>query len=329
MKKIRATSKKILIYYQSPSIHKKKPKEGESNKITEDNRTKGVLSQKAKTRMKNCIDKLIESHTIGVCKNTAELLRRKHTLTFVTTTLPSKQIHSDKEIKRYSFVPFLQILQEKYGVTAYVWRAEKQRNGNIHFHIIINRIIKWQAIRKEWNKCIERLGYVTEYQKKMKKLTLEQYIILRRAKTEKEIKNAKRAYLEGKKENFTNPNSTDIHAIRKIKNLSAYVSKYMTKTEKDGDGKIEGHLWGRSDNLFEIQHYETIAEANDINELEKLKEAGQATHFKEEYYEIFILRNINILQTNLTFKSEYIHHQRLNYLKINEKPPSRQDARAA
>jgi hypothetical protein len=329
MQKIRATSKKLLIYYQSPPIDKPKKRGEKGRKITEDNRTKGVLSQKARTRMKNCIDKLIESHTIGACNNRAELLRRKPVLTFVTVTLPSKQIHSDIKIKRYSFIPFLQILQEKYKVTAYVWRAEKQKNGNIHFHIIINRIIKWQAIRKEWNRCIERLGYVTEYQKRMKKLTLDEYITLREAKTEQQIRNAKRAYLKGKKEDFTNPNSTDIHAIRKIKNLSAYVSKYMTKTEKEEDGKIEGHLWGRSDNLFEIQHYETIPEDKDIKELKKLKETNQAIHLKEEYFEIFILKNINILQTNLTFKSEYIHHQRQNYLKLNEKPPSRQNARVA
>src|SRR5690606_29708884 len=80
-------------------------------------------------------------------------------LTFVTCTLPAKQIHSDKVIKR-AFVLFLDNLKKTYGVRQYIWKSEAQNNGNLHFHVLIDRYIDWQIIRKLWNSQMVRLGYV-------------------------------------------------------------------------------------------------------------------------------------------------------------------------
>jgi len=65
----------------------------------------------------------------------------KYKLTFITLTLPSKQAHTDEEIKKVPFANFLQTLRRKYNMKYYIWKAEKQNNGNIHFHIITNSFI--------------------------------------------------------------------------------------------------------------------------------------------------------------------------------------------
>lgn len=104
--------------------------------------------------------------------------------TFVTLTLPATQKHDDKEIKEKVLKPFIKWLgksgdefykngkysgqQKGFNVKVYFWRAEAQMNGNIHFHLIIDRYIPWERIRSQWNLCCEYLGYITDYANNMK-----------------------------------------------------------------------------------------------------------------------------------------------------------------
>ena len=45
----------------------------------------------------------------------------QYKLTFITLTLPSKQIHSDNEIKSKCLNQFLIELKKNYGVSRYIW----------------------------------------------------------------------------------------------------------------------------------------------------------------------------------------------------------------
>jgi len=99
--------------------------------------------------------------------------------TFVTLTLPSTQLHTDNDIKEKVLKPFIKWLtadssevykkgpkkgQKKgFGVSVYFWRAEPQKNTRIHFHIICDKYVPWEAIRAKWNQCCEILGYVSRY----------------------------------------------------------------------------------------------------------------------------------------------------------------------
>ena len=99
--------------------------------------------------------------------------------TFVTLTLPSAQMHTDNAIKEKVLNPFIKWIttdssetyiqgpkkgQKKgFGVSVYFWRAEPQKNTNIHFHIIADKYVPWEAIREKWNHYCENLGYVSRY----------------------------------------------------------------------------------------------------------------------------------------------------------------------
>lgn len=97
--------------------------------------------------------------------------RNKPYVTFVTLTLPSKQVHHDNFLKEKCLDPMTKWLQDSTertkrkgaGVDAYLWRAESQKNGNLHFHLICDRWIDHEKLRTKWNQIIERLGYVTAY----------------------------------------------------------------------------------------------------------------------------------------------------------------------
>lgn len=115
---------------------------------------------------------------------------------FITLTLPSPQQHTDEEIKQVCLKNFLDRMAKTHGLNNYIWRAEAQANGNIHFHLTTDTYIHYNTIRKVWNDCVELLGYVSRYEEKW---------------------------------HNRNPNSTDVHAVKHVKNLAAYLSKYISK----------------------------------------------------------------------------------------------------
>lgn len=83
--------------------------------------------------------------------------------TFCTLTLSMPQAHTDREIYRACLMPWLQIMRREYGVEHYVWRAEAQENGNLHYHLILDRFIPKESIQGSWNMCQDNLGYRSRY----------------------------------------------------------------------------------------------------------------------------------------------------------------------
>lgn len=176
----------------------------------------GELSKKAMQRLKNVIRWL---EIISYDKKVFSKATRKtysFKLAFITLTLSSKQEHSDEWIKRNMLYPFLLWSKRNFNCVSYVWKAEAQSNGNIHFHIIVNKFIHHKAIRKKWNSIQQQAGYT----------------------------------FKGNEINPINdPPSTEIKAVKKSKQIVSYMMKYFTKNEKD-KRKINGRIWGCSDNLL-------------------------------------------------------------------------------
>lgn len=152
-------------------------------------------------------------------------------LAFITLTLPSPQVHDDNQIKSECLNQFIIEVKRFYKVKHYVWRAEKQKNGNIHFHILVDKFIPWQEIRDRWNRIINKLGYVDSYRESQKDWHKDGFRhrpeLLKTWSYEKQYK----AYTRGAKSHWNSPNSTDVHAIKKINNVKAYVQKYAVKDE--------------------------------------------------------------------------------------------------
>lgn len=84
-------------------------------------------------------------------------------LAFITLTLSDDQKHDDKYIKEHMLQPFLYWLT-RYYQALYVWKAETQLNGNIHFHVTIDTFVPWKSVRAKWNKILEKHGYCKTFQ---------------------------------------------------------------------------------------------------------------------------------------------------------------------
>ncbi len=163
------------------------------------NVTHGLMSHKANKRVRLAIDWLINISKEKTLTKKGVKTNFKFKLNFITLTLSSKQKHSDNIIKSVLLNQFLTELRAKHNCTNYLWRAESQRNGNIHFHIVTDVFIPWRVLRTDWNRIQEKLGYVSAFTEKTGK---------------------------------SDPNSTDVHSINQVKNLSAYLAKYCTKNAK-------------------------------------------------------------------------------------------------
>lgn len=172
---------------------------------------------------------------------------------FITLTLPARQRHSDELIKSTCLNQFFIELKRKHYVKHYLWRAEKQGNGNIHFHILVDRFIPFLSLRTIWNRLTEKLGYVTDYEHNQKEWHKNGFKPRAKSKTSSEIALDYSRFIKGRKENFRNPNSTDIHGVFQIKNLKNYIQKYIGKQEEGQDGKITGKLWDCSYTLKKLK----------------------------------------------------------------------------
>jgi hypothetical protein len=84
-------------------------------------------------------------------------------IAFVTLTLSAAQMHSDTEIKEHLLQPFLYWLN-RYYKASYIWKAETQLNGNIHFHLTIDTFVHWKSIRAKWNQLLAKHNYCKVYQ---------------------------------------------------------------------------------------------------------------------------------------------------------------------
>lgn len=138
----------------------------------------------------------------------------------ITLTLPAPQKHDDNTIKRECLTRFIERIVSNFDVRFYYWVAEKQENGNIHFHLLVDRFISWRWIRDTWNLRLNKLGYIDDF----------------------ELKHGHR-----------DPNSTDVEVIRNLKKTSDYVTKYTTKV--DQQGKIQGRLHGECTILNKLKKF--------------------------------------------------------------------------
>lgn len=133
-------------------------------------------------------------------------------LQLITLTLPFKQMHTDTFITSKMLGNFLNEMRNMYDLKNYVWRAEKQKNGNIHYHIVTDSPINWHITQKVWNRILEPHGYIIKWREKMI------------------------AEANQKGEDFQSkyPNSTDIKRVPTQWKVENYISKYLAKNHKRG-----------------------------------------------------------------------------------------------
>lgn len=195
-----------------------------------ENKHKGNLSDKAIKRLYNALDWLLI-----IAKNkTADKLKGpgsfNYKLAMLTLTLPCAQLHDDLYIKKYMLNEFLTIIRKKFNLQNYIWKAEKQQNGSIHFHLIIDKYIFYKDINNVWNNILTTHGYINQYRLNQEKKHEHGFFYDKKISTSWNKSKQLAAYKNGFKTHWSCPTgTTDIHSLKKIKNTRAYLAKYITK----------------------------------------------------------------------------------------------------
>lgn len=285
-----------------------------SHSVVKITRVQGVIKQRAAAKLKVCINwMLLFSHKKRVYSK-KEKKSFTFVLNFITLTLSGTQRHSDDYIKEHMLRPFLKWL-DRNGARMYVWRAETQLNGRIHFHITTNHFIHWKSIRRKWNSIQAKQGYLKKW-------------------TEGNVR--------------SDPNATDVHSVKNERETARYMAKYMTKgnrAERPPVGSVdslkkmqqeenfyykqqcgtwrlfigvwyykrracEGRLWGSSNSLAGIKLYYTQHDA-DFGEVAEWI-AARSEHKKLNYSDLFVHPSLKYLSPGGTLRSKLaeLYHER-------------------
>ena len=189
--------KSIVLYGKRDYAEDQYPNTGASHLVGKSKKSSNNLSAQSIRKAKKAISYLIYTSSEKKAYSLKSNKKFKFKVSFITLTLSDFQHDTDKLIKQELFHQFLIEARKKWKMHRYVWRQEYQKKtGNIHFHLLTNVFIPHNELRNCWNRIQKNNGYLNNY--------FNHY-------------------------GSYNPNSTDNHSVKKVKDVAKYITKYMVK----------------------------------------------------------------------------------------------------
>lgn len=209
---IQVRYRSLLLYYypDTPLSHKR---------TVCTTRYTGKVTASTKKRIMRTVDILLQKSPLQSVINPITQKVNQFQLTFITLTISAINPVCHKEAYKKGLARFLDWMRYK-GCTTYIWKAELQKRGQIHYHITTNKFIRYDELQKAWNSIQRKAGWLDDYYEKHKRW---------------------------------NANSTDIHAVHKVHRLDLYIAKYISKVSDSG--LIKGKVWGCSKDLQGAKYY--------------------------------------------------------------------------
>lgn len=209
-------------------------KRNEANLL--DNTHKGKLSVKSISKLRNAVNWLVESAMWKPLYWKDENKWIYFKVNFITLTIP-KQKDGDinGELLQKLLHTFLVYSRKYFYLHNYVWKVEQGSLGKIHIHLTTDTFIHWRKLRDCWNRILMKEGLSDNY--------FSQH-------------------------GHYDPNSTDVHSVKSIKNLSAYLCKYMSK-DTGLNEKYNKRIWGCNQMLSSSNKCQYIADMCEVSEVLK------------------------------------------------------------
>lgn len=231
----------ILISYFRNSYHitltdEQKERILQGLTLARENTLQGILSLQSKKRIAKCIDVMIQTLKGKWITNPITQKRQFHKLSFLTLTISTQKEVTIRESYDLVFKHFLQWLRRTMKVKTYIWKVEEQLRGQPHYHITTPTFLHYQQVRDKWNNLQRQAGWINKE--------------------------------EHGSESY-DPNSTDIHEVRKVNDLSNYMKKEFCKAHQSVTS------------LAQLRHYlsknldDLIMTDDTATYLKKLKECSQ------------------------------------------------------
>lgn len=248
-------SDKVVRY--TPISHKKTSEQAKTKQLAnlEKEKLTGILSVNTTAYIKQRLDTWLNCLIMNYDNRIVDDKKCLRLPVFVTLTLSSLQKHSDNDIKKNMLARFIEKLKYHYDVRQLFWRAETQKNGNIHFHIITDCYVPKLHIQALWNDIQETHGYIQPFYEKY---------------------------------SHRKPNSTDVIGVKDVKDFVRYVVKYSTKFEENRP--VNGRLWGMTDSLRNFTALTTDLDSDLWKDIESLENSNLMKSIHTDYFSVFYSR---------------------------------------
>lgn len=277
----------------------------------------GIISKAARKKISRAVCYLLYLSRAKVIPVGFRGQGLKFNICFITLTLPSRQVHDNIEIITKCLQPLLNYLRKHYSMARYIWRAEKQKNGNIHFHLLTDIWIPYFELRALWNKYLQNLGYVTRYREQQLAFFKNGFKLRQGIMKSWSHDSQYRAYNYGNQSDWNNPNSVDIHSVKKIRNVKSYICKYLTKNEKTEQHQvsiqfstdielypIRSRLWSSSESLSSLEGARDDFDSLLQEEIEKIQASKKVNIIHSDYYSIIYVNVLILKQLHLNLLNE-------------------------
>jgi|WetSurMetagenome_2_1015567.scaffolds.fasta_scaffold04315_4 hypothetical protein len=306
---------RVVVYekFEGTQGHRVLKEESLSN--LKNNKRKAVISKKSAQKLNIAIEYLIKLANPKLVYSRQSRKQFHSKISFITLTLSGEQGHSDVFIKKHLINQFFVEAKRKWHVRYYVWKAEKQANGNFHIHITTNVFIPWQELRNTWNRIQAKAGYLEAYKRNQQEWHKNGFRVREQLLRKWPLKQQIKAYREGVKSGWTNPNSVDVHSVRNIANLPVYLKKYMSKsTQNEG---IEGRLWGCCYELSNIEGFVSLRDSSIERELCGLRDNTDVKRVQGDWFTMFFIDITDLMRLGFSYLSlsfakwftDYFHTQ--------------------
>lgn len=232
----------------------------ETNKKDKERFT-GYMSNHTKKSIRMILDSWSSAIIVNLAKKHISVSHFWRHMTFATLTLSAKQQHSDKEIKREMLMRFLESIKYNFKVENFLWVAETQKNGNLHFHMLVDRPVPMADLQRLWNNAQQNLGYIDRFEQK---------------------------------HGHRNPNSTRIEAVKDFYDVYNYLCNYFIK--KSSNRAVEGRIWSCSQKLSNIAPYSEALDFEMRELLDKLKNHKSTRKYENEYATMYYLHTKSVIR---------------------------------
>lgn len=240
----------------------------------------GKLKEGTKKRMSKAIDLLIQISKKQKGWNQVTQKYSNHRLSFITLTIPPVELLTAETGYQKLLKHFLQWLRRTIKVKTYIWKAEFQKNKQLHYHITTPAWIHFQLIKDKWNNLLWKSSLTSEYFKKY---------------------------------GHHNPNSTDIREVKNIENLSSYLKKEYCKTIQNQP--TSGKIWDCSLNLKDNKYFTLELDYQLINKIMADVSSGIFTKIELDQCNIYKAANKKYIQGVLTLGQIQQYENYLNSIK--------------
>lgn len=255
-------------------------------KIMADNRKteyNGFMSPSTKRKVRTILTTWLNAVALYSAENSANFQLPKRKLTFVTLTLSDVQSHTDNEIKRKMLNRFITNCKRNFDVKYFFWRAEKQKSGRLHFHLIMDSYISKENLQNTWNDIQMDFNYLDKYFSKHKRY---------------------------------NAPSTHIKAVDSLDNAIDYVLKYVSKNPRNIDDKklkVKGRIWGCSNELRELRPYSFGEDSAIMSQLVQMAKDEEIECLDADFFTVYRVDTSKFLKK---YFKRYFYQMNAYYIDI-------------